>query len=707
MTRVLRITTAIGLFLASPAFAQQASTAQAPPATRVEVVADTLHGVVIEDPYRWLEDQDAPETRAWIDAQNEYTESILGDLAGRDRIEERLSELLRIEEVSTPRARDGRYFFTRRAADQDLDVIHVREGPDGEGRALVDPHTLDPEHLTSVNIQDVSEDGRLLAYGVRQGGEDEVEIRLLDVETGEELADRLPKARYFGVAITPDNQAFYYTRFGPEGPRVHHHRLGEPVEQDELVFGKGYGPEKILFAQLSEDGSHLGFVVLHGSSADKTEIYVQDLAAGGPIRTVVNDLDARFFPDWAGEALVLHTNWEAPNGRVLRVPLDRPGREHWVEIVPETDAVIDGISTAGGKLFVNYLEDVKSRVEIFDLEGNPEGSIAFPTIGTVTGVSGRWGSDEAFFSFTSFHVPTTIYRYDVGTGERVVWHRLDVPVDKEALAVEQVWYTSKDGTRVPMFLVHRKDVEPTGEVPTLLLGYGGFTLSNTPRFLAPAVLWTERGGLFALPNLRGGGEFGEAWHRAGMLENKQNVFDDFIAAAEWLVEHGWTNPERLGIAGRSNGGLLMGAVTNQRPDLFGAVVVGYPLLDMLRYHRFLVAKFWVPEYGSAEDPEQFEFLRAYSPYHNVKEGAEYPAILFVSGDSDTRVAPLHARKMAALMQAATGSDEPVLLKYDTEAGHSGGLPVSKQIEELSSEASFLLWQLGELEGSPAAATGGR
>jgi prolyl oligopeptidase len=333
-------------------------------------------------------------------------------------------------------------------------------------------------------------------------------------------------------------------------------------------------------------------------------------------------------------------------------------------------------------------------VRICDVDGKPAGEISFPAIGTVSGVSGRWGSDEAFFSFSSFHIPTTIYRYEVSTGRKSVWARLEVPVDSETMELEQVWYKSKDGTEVPMFLLHKKGIALDGNNPVLLTGYGGFNISLTPRFRATAVAWVEAGGVFAIPNLRGGGEFGEKWHEAGMFGNKQNVFDDFIAAAEWLIENKYTNPGRLAIAGGSNGGLLVGAALTQRPELFKAVVCSYPLLDMLRYHKFLVARFWISEYGSSDDPEQFKYLYEYSPYHNVKKGVKYPAVLFVTGDADTRVAPLHARKMAALLQASTGSEEPVLLKYDTKAGHAGGMPVEKQIEDSTDMLSFLFWQLG-------------
>ncbi|MGD8699433.1 MAG: prolyl oligopeptidase family serine peptidase [Gemmatimonadales bacterium] len=679
--------------LAGPLTAQ-AQEGKGPPPTKQVTVVDTLHGVAIPDPYRWLEDQEAADTREWIDAQNAYTESLLDQVPGRDELKARLTELMKIDVVGTPIARDGRYFFSKRLKDQDLYVIYMREGLDGEDQVLIDPHPMSEDHRTSVNLLGVSNDGTVLVYGIRQGGQDEVEVRFFDVDKKEDLPDRLERGRYFGISLTPDNTGFYYTHFTFMGGRVYYHEFGTDPANDETIFGEGYGPDKLVGAGLSEDGRYLGLVVMHGSAGTKTEIYFKDLESDGPIEPLVNDIDARFMPSIAGDHLLLQTNWDAPNGRVLRVAADAPARENWVEIIPEREAPIQGMSTVGGKIFVQYLDNVIPRVEIFDIDGNSQGEIDFETIGSVGGVAGRWDSDEAFFSYSSFAVPSTIYRYDVATGERQVWSKIDVPIDADDIEVEQVWYESKDGTEVPMFIVHGKDIELNGDNPTYLTGYGGFNASRTPGFSATAVFAVEQGMVYAVPNLRGGGEFGEKWHRAGMFENKQNVFDDFIAAAEWLIDNGYTSSEKLSIRGGSNGGLLVGAAVTQRPDLFGAVICTYPLLDMVRYHKFLVARFWVSEYGSADDPEQFEYIYKYSPYHNVKPGTEYPAILFITGDSDTRVAPLHARKMTALMQAATGSDRPVLLKYDTKSGHSGGTPVAQQIEDQTDIFAFLRWQLG-------------
>jgi prolyl oligopeptidase len=566
---------------------------------------------------------------------------------------------------------------------------------------LVDPHPLSPDHTISVGILDVSEDGTLLAYGTRKGGEDEVAVTILDVTTMKEMSDRLPRARYFGISIKPDRSGFFYSRFNAEGSRILYHRMGADPATDELLFGQGYGPEKIIASDLSEDGRHLLIAVYYGSATERSEVYVKDVTAGGPVVPIVNDVPAYFAPAMAGGRVYLQTNWKASNWRILEVDLANPARDRWKEIVPETDSVIDDFAAAGGKIVVNALKNVVSSVRVYGTDGKLERTLDFPTLGTVSQVRGRWTGDEVFYTFSSFLVPNSIQRYSASSGERKDWWKPDVPVKAEGAEVKQVWFKSKDGTRIPMFLVHKKGLKLDGTNPCYLTGYGGFTLSETPAYKPFAALWVERGGVYALPNLRGGGEFGEAWHRSGMLDKKQNVFDDFLAAAEWLKANKYTSTEKLAIGGGSNGGLLVGAAFTQQPDKFGAVICSVPLLDMLRYHRFLVARFWVPEYGSSENPEQFKFLHAYSPYHQVKPGVKYPAILFVTGDSDTRVDPLHARKMTALMQAATGSGKPILLHYDTKLGHAGGKPVSKQIDDLTVDLTFLYWQLGVGSTEPA------
>lgn len=666
-----------------------------PPKTRAESVKESFGSVEISDPYRWLEDQKAPETRAWIDEQNKYSESFLHALSGRDAIKQRVAELLKVETIGTPTERGGLYFFTKRLANQDLSVLYVRKGAKGKDEVLLDPHALSADHTTSINLLDVVEDGSLIAYGVRVGGEDEVTVKFLDVATKKELPDVLPRARYQGVAVKNDRSGVFFSRLEKEGPRVFFHAMGSDLSKDEKLFGDGYGPEKGLGVGLSDDNHYLLMVVSHGSAATKTEVYARDLASGGPIVPIVNDIEARFSADIAGDTMYLETNWQAANGRVLAVNLKNPARDKWKEVVPAGKSAIQGVSTVGGRLFVRYLENVLPRIRIFDPQGKLQGEITFPSVGSASGLRGEWGKNEAFFTFTSFVTPPTIYRYDVEKGTREVWAKENVPVASDRFEVKQVKYASKDGTLIPMFLVHRKDIRLDGSSPALLTGYGGFNLSETPGFSARAAIWVENGGVYALPNLRGGGEFGEDWHKAGMLAKKQNVFDDFIGAAEWLIKNGYTSPSRLAISGGSNGGLLVGAALTQRPELYAAVVCSYPLLDMVRYQKFLVAGYWVPEYGSGDNPEQFPFIHAYSPYHHVKAGTKYPAVLLITGDSDTRVAPLHARKMTALLQASNGSGKPVLLHYDTKAGHSGGsTPVTKRIEELTDELSFLFAETG-------------
>jgi prolyl oligopeptidase len=678
-----------------------------PPKTDVEEVRETVQGVEVVDPYRWLEDQNSPRTRVWINAENAYTDSLLSRIPGRDALREKLAALYKVESMSAPTVRNGRYFFLKRAADQDQSLLYMRQGLSGKDEVLVDPLALRADHTTTVFLQQVSEDGSLIVFGIRQGGEDESTPHLYDVNARKELPGQFLRARYSGLSILPDNSGVYLTRQTVEGPRVYLHKLGTNADAEAEVFGKGYGPEIGMNCRLSADGRYLVITVSHGSAATKTEIYVQDLKNKGSMLTVVKDLPAAFYPGGGdsavvGDTLYLRTNWKAPKWRVVAVDLKNPDHDHWREVIPEGEGVLEGFSLVGGKLAATEIKDVVVRIRLYETDGKPAGEIKAPTLGSLTGLSGTWDSSESFFSFNSFHIPTTIYRYDVATDKRTVWFQAKVPIDADQYEVKQVWYTSKDGTKIPMFLAHAKGLKLDGSHPALLTGYGGFNISSLPGFNAFAAAWMSSGGVYALANLRGGGEFGEAWHHAGMLEKKQNVFDDFIAAGEWLVENKYTSPKRLAIRGSSNGGLLMGAMLTQRPDLFGAVICGYPLLDMIRYHKFLVAGYWVPEYGSSDDPDQFKYIYAYSPYQHVKAGTKYPAVLFLTGDSDTRVAPLHARKMTALMQASTGSDRPILLHYDTKAGHSQGTPISKQIDNTTDELDFLMWQLGMTHGTQAA-----
>ena len=665
-----------------------------PPATRTDNVKETLHGVEVTDPYRWLEDQEAAETRAWIAAQNAYSDSVLSELPGVAGLKQRLTPLLKTDFIGTPVERGGRYFFSKRLADQEQSILYVRKGLSGRDEVLIDPNPMSADHTTSVSLAEVSDDGKMIIYRVRQGGEDETTLQAFDVKTRKNLSDSFPRARYFGISLTPDKSGLYYTKQTAAGPRVYYHKMGSDPASDAEIFGQGYGIEKIVSCAISLEGRYILYTVAYGSAADRTELYFQNLSTKGPLVTLVKDIPARFSGGRiVGDQLFLQTNWKAPKGRVLLADLKSPAQENWREIIPENDAVLQGFNLVGGKLAATYSKDASSRARIFEPTGKLVREVSLPGIGSIGGFSGQWGSKEAFYSYTSFVVPTTIYRYDLAKGTQQVWSQLKVPVDAAKIEVKQIWYASKDGTKVPMFVVYPKAMKLDGSNPALLTGYGGFNVTQSPGFSARAVAWVQIGGVYAVANLRGGGEYGEEWHRAGMLGKKQNVFDDFIAAAEWLIANKYTSPGKLAIRGGSNGGLLVGAALTQRPELFAAVVCGYPLLDMVRYQKFLVARYWVPEYGSAENAEQFRYIYAYSPYHNVKTATKYPAVLFVTGDADTRVAPLHARKMAALMQATTGSERPILLRYDTKAGHSGGTPVSKQVDELAEELAFLFWQL--------------
>ncbi|HSR51023.1 MAG TPA: prolyl oligopeptidase family serine peptidase [Acidobacteriota bacterium] len=664
-----------------------------PPETSAREVVDEWHGQEVADPYRWLEDQDAPETRDWISRQNAYTDSVLGQLPEREGLRGLVRGLLEVDDYSAPTARGGRYFFMHRRAGQDLSVLYVRQGLEGEDEVLIDPHTLSDDHSVNIALRDVSSDGRLIVYALRRGGEDEVELHLMDVESKEELADVLPARRYLAAFLAPDKSKLYYSTSGTDSPGVFVHPIGGDPAQDERLFGEGYGRANLMTADLSPDGRWLAVTVLEGSSGP-TAVFLKDMESRQPFQNIIEAGRSRNSVTFAGSRLAVLTDLDAPNYRIMTADPQRPQVEHWQEVIPQReDAVLTQMIPAGGRLVVSYLENVQPKAAVYDMEGNLESQIDFEAIGTVRPDSdASWDSDEIFVSFSSFHIPETIYRYDLQSGQRQEWAASQVPVNPEEFEVKQVRYPSKDGTQIPMFIVHGRGLEMDGSHPALLTGYGGFNLSRTPRFSAAGAAWVRSGGVYAVANLRGGGEFGEEWHRAGMLGNKQNVFDDFIAAAEYLIDSGYTSSQHLAISGGSNGGLLVGAAMTQRPELFAAVVCNYPLLDMLRYDKLLVGSFWISEYGSAENPDQYPYLKAYSPYHNVRQGTEYPATLFVTGDADTRVAPAHARKMTALVQSANASDNPILLRYHTTAGHAGDRPVEEEVRDMVEVLSFLLWK---------------
>jgi prolyl oligopeptidase len=665
-----------------------------PPPTRTEPVTEVLHGVSITDPYRWLENQEAPATREWLAAQDKFTRAYLEALPGRDALRRKLDALIRIDSVGTPTLRKGRYFFSRRLATEDRRSLCKREGFTGKDEVLIAPADVSTDPAASVFYMSFTADGAIAAYGMRMGGEDESDIRFLDVATRKTLPDRLPRARYIGLALTPDKKGAYYGIVGgAQGSRVWYHAMGTPASSDREVFGQGYGALDFVVPEVSPDGRWLAIGVYQGSPPKRTDIFLQDLKSNGPIRPILKE-DAEVGTEFAGDYLLLISNAKSPNRKIMRVELANPAPDRWKLIVPEGKLAIDGVSAVGHRVFVSYLEDVHTRIRQFDIDGKSLGDLKVPGLGTVSVPRGQWEEDEAFFGFSSFVDPGTTFRLAIATDKREVWFKPRIPIDTGNIETKQVWYTSKDGTKVPMFVVQKRGMALDGERPTWLTAYGGFNLALTPGFSAVAAWWVERGGVFAQPNLRGGGEFGENWHSAGMFEKKQNVFDDFIGAAEWLIKNKYTKPEKLAVQGGSNGGLLMGAMMTQRPELFGAIVCGAPLLDMLRFHKLSIGSIWAAEYGSAEEAKQFEYLRKYSPYHNVKSGTKFPAILFMTGDADTRVDPAHARKMTALVQAANASNNPVMLRYDTKGGHSGIGNVSKNIEELVDEIGFLAARVG-------------
>ena len=678
-----------------------------PPKAKVAPVEDSVQGHKIVDRYRYLEDGNDPDTKQYVEQQLAYTRSVLDPLPGRDRINARLSQLLTIGTVGPPQIGGKYYFYTRREGTQNQPVLYVREGLGGADRVLVDVNKMSSDGTVALDWWFPADDGKYVAYGTSPNGSEESTLHLIDSATGTLLPDIIERTRFASLAWKKDDSGFYYTRHPkkgdvPAGEEVYHvkvfyHALGSDPDKDPLLFGEGRNAQDIPSVGLSEDGRWLLISVFQGWT--KSEMYLQDLASKNPPVEITVGKEFLYSADFLKGKLYITTNEDAPRFRVFVADATNPKRENWKELIPQTDAVLQSASVTGGKLFAQYEHNASSELKIFGVDGKKLRDIPLPTIGTVNAVAGKWDIPELFFGFQSYTVPPSVYRYDLNSGATSLWAKVDAPsIDPSAFEVQQVWYNSKDGTRIPMFVVSKRGIEKNGKNPLLLTGYGGFNVSETPSFSRAMYLWMEHGGIYAVANLRGGSEFGEDWHRAGMLEKKQNVFDDFISAAEYLVAQKYTDKDHLSILGGSNGGLLMGAMITQRPDLFRAVICAVPLLDMLRYQNFQIAKLWVPEYGSAEDAKQFDFIYAYSPYHHVKAGQEYPAILFMTADTDTRVDPMHAKKMAALMQAeaknGASKEKPILLRIETKAGHGQGKPVAKQIEENTDMYSFLFWQLG-------------
>lgn len=670
---------------------------------------DDYHGTRVPDPYRGLENAEDPATAAWVDAENDLTRRLL-DRPLREHLKARITELVDYPRISVPTRKGKLYFFFKNTGLQNQSIYYVQEGARGAPRVLIDPNTLSSDGTVALSDVSPTRDGTLLGYALSRSGSDRQEIYVRDVATARDLPDKLLWAKFTSIAWTADKRGFFYTRYPEPGavpagdenyyPKLCYHRLGDPQAKDRVVFEKPGEKEVFLGAAASYDGKWLLIQALKGSS-DRSEVHALDLRknAATPVAVFSGYENGYTLADVVRGRLYARTDRGAPLGRVIAVDLTRnlsasKGDAPFTEVIPESEDNLTSVTIVNDRLVVDRLRNASDQLTVYSLTGRRESQIALPGIGSVGAITGQPDQTEMFVSFAAFTVPSTNYRYDFAQKALVLFQKPDVKVDTTLYETDQIWYPSKDGTRVSMFLVHRKGLAKDADRPTLLTAYGGFNINTTPHFLSSNFVLLEAGGLIAMPNLRGGGEYGEAWHRAGMREKKQNVFDDFSAAADWLVAAGWTRPERLAILGGSNGGLLVGAVENQRPELFGAVVCEVPVADMLRYHKYTIGSYWIPEYGSADEADDFAFLYKYSPYHNVRDGVRYPATLVTGADTDDRVTPGHAKKLAARLQAATGGDAPILLRVETKAGHGGGKPTSKRIEEAADIWTFLFWRLG-------------
>lgn len=664
-------------------------------------VVDDYHGRRVPDAYRPLEDNAAPATREWIEAQNVLTERWLSEVPGHRHVQQRIAALWNHPRRWAPWRRGSRWFQLRNTGLQDQDVLWTMEAPDAEGRVLLDPNLLSVEGTVALTATSITEDGRLLAYATSASGSDWMTWRVREVTTGEDLDDLVEWSKFSSAAWLLDGSGFFYASY--EAPpsdatyqaqnknqRLHLHRLGTSQEKDEVVYERPDQPEWGFDPHLTYDGRYLILHVWEGTQPWNRVFYL-DLEQGGEVAALLDEGDARYeLAGTDGPVWYFLTDLDAPCGRVIAIDVRHAQRKHWREVVAESEDMLESVRLVGGRLAGLYLHHARHRLLLFHVNGRPAGEATLPGVGTVEQLTGRESDDALHLTFVTFTRPAAVLRCDVATSgvEEVSPPGLDVG---EGMIVEQVFVDSGDGVKVPLFLIHREDMNQTGDVPTLLWGYGGFRASITPMFQVQWAVWLELGGLLAVANLRGGGEYGQQWHDTGRLANKQNTFDDFIACAEWLTSPGgWTRPSRLAIGGRSNGGLLVGACMTQRPDLFGACVAEVGVLDMLRFHKFTIGWAWVSDYGSADDPEQFEWLIAYSPLHNLEPGTCYPPTLITTGDHDDRVVPGHSFKFSAALQAAQGCDNPVLIRIDTSAGHGIGKPTSKRIEERADVLAFHL-----------------
>ena len=681
-------------------------TVEYPETATVEHV-DTYHGVEVADPYRWLEDdiRESADVEAWVEAQNEVTFAYLEAIPEREIIEKRLTELWDYERYGMPVKEGGLYYYSYNNGLQNQNVVYVQASLDAEAELLIDPNTWSEDGTVAMASYFPSPDGKHVAYLIQDGGSDGRQARIIDVTSGAELEDELDWLKFTGLSWAKDGSGFYYSRY-PEttdeekfqslnaNHAVYFHRVGTSQDDDALVYEQPDNPEWGYAASVTDDGAHLVITVWKGTDS-RYQIVHQDLTdPDAQPEMLIEGFDHDYsLVGNVGSDLYFRTNMDAPRNRLIAIDVENPEPENWREVIAQAVDVLDGVSLVGGKIIADYMQDAQTVVKIFDLEGRQTGTVDLPGIGTAGGFRGTFDDPETFFIYTSYNTPSTVNRLDVSTGEVTVFRKPDVAFKSDDYVVKQVFYKSADGTRVPMFITHHKDFEPNGDTPTMLYGYGGFNSSQTPAYSITRAAWMEMGGVYAVANLRGGGEYGKEWHKAGTKLQKQNVFDDFIAAAEYLIAEKYTNPSKLAIFGGSNGGLLVGAVTNQRPELFGAAIPAVGVMDMLRFHKFTAGRFWVDDYGSSEDPEEFKALSAYSPYHNIKPGTDYPAVLVTTADTDDRVVPGHSFKYAAAIQQAQGGEAPVLIRIETRAGHGAGKPTDKVVQEYADRWAFLVKNL--------------
>ena len=668
---------------------------------------DNYHGNDIADPYRWLEDdvRESDAVKSWVDAQNEVTFAYLAAIPERKLIAKRMRELWDYERFTLPRKAGNRYFYKHNEGLQNQGVLYTQSSLDGDAELLIDPNTWSDDGTVALAGYYPSKDGSHIAYTIQDGGSDWREAKVMNVETGAVLDDHLEWLKFTGLSWTADGSGFYYSRYPAtaaeekyqslnKNMKVYLHRIGTSQDEDEVVYERPDNPDWGPRGEVTDDGEHLVITISVGTD-DRYSIVHQDLTdPEAELVTIIEGFDYDYsLIGNIGSELYFRTNNGAPKNRLITIDVNQPDPQNWREVIPEAEDVLDDVNLVGGRIIAEYMQDAWSVVKIFELDGSEAGVVDLPGIGSAYGFNGKLDDPETFFGYASFNMPSTIKRLDVSTGEVEVFKQPEVDFDPDDYQVEQVFYASKDGTRVPMFISHRKDVVPDGNRPTMLYGYGGFNISIQPSYSTTRLAWMEMGGIYAVANLRGGGEYGEEWHQAGTKLNKQNVFDDFIAAGEYLIENNYTNSDKLAIFGGSNGGLLVGAVTNQRPELFGAAIAAVGVMDMLRFHRFTAGRFWTDDYGSADNPDEFVALRAYSPYHNIRNGAEYPAILVTTADTDDRVVPGHSFKYAAAIQRAQGGDAPVLIRIETRAGHGAGVPTDKVIEDYADRWAFLVRNL--------------